>query len=268
MFVINGRYKINAQLDKTHFVDFVASDLLSNQMVLLRMCHNMDVPSHQALIAMAHFIRKHQYPKMVKLLDCGLDVTHHPDVMAYMVFEKPRGIRLDRYLEQYGPLSIEQSTQVLRQLICGLEHAHKQGIYHGNLKTKNIWLDKKHGQCKVCVTGFGESMDWSSDRPEYTRFTPAFGAPEQFTSDHPVGAYTDIYALGLIMLHCLGAAIDLPYDRLVWMRTLNACHPMPKRLMDGQMGRVLTGLLTSNISRDNQPMRLLNLAQVVALLEG
>lgn len=179
MFLINSRYRLCRQLDHhvEGFVDYMATDTLNQRQVVLRLSINEDATSHQRLIAMAHFLRQLNSTSIANVLDCGLDLTHHPQTMGYLVMEFVEGYRLDRYLERFGPVCDEDISKILVGLISGLEHAHKQGIFHGNLKTKNIWLKKQFGQYHIKIAGFGESMDWSQPRPTYTRFTPDFGAP-------------------------------------------------------------------------------------------
>lgn len=268
MFLINSRYRLYSQrCDRVRgFIDYEANDIILNKRVVLRMSDGVDAQAHRALVSMAHFLRRLNGSCIQRVLDCGLDLTHHPETMGYLVMSYPQGTRLDRYLKRSGPLSIEQTRQILSLLISGLEHAHKQGIFHGNLKTKNIWLSVKHGQYHLQLSGFGDAVDWSLERPTYVRFTPDYGAPEQFLQDHPVGTYTDIYALGLIALRCLGHQYEGCATELAQMMALAQCYPVPREISDGPMGRVLECMLRKNISDQTQPMRALDLDRVSSLL--
>src|SRR6185369_11978587 len=97
----------------------------------------------------------------------------------------------------------------------GLEAAHRRGIAHRDIKPANIFVigavgtDEMHvkvldfGIVKV-VQSAAEQGSFTKTGGQVTSFTPAYGAPEQFSrSQGATGPWTDIYALALVMTELL-----------------------------------------------------------------
>ena len=122
--------------------------------------------------------------------------------------------------------------------------------------------------------GFGASFDVSnlSDLSEgkYVRYTPNFAAPEQLHQTiGDIGAHTDLYALGVILLHCLGCnpwRDKSQTDINFMMATLELPH-FDEDIHDGPFGSLLSDLLLKNISDGSKPMRLSSCGQVLTQLE-
>src|SRR6476661_7481303 len=77
------------------------------------------------------------HPNIVRAL--GFDPYGDP---AYLVMEFVPGTSL-RTLIKDKRLSIEDSVAVMRQVLAGLEHAHKAGIVHRDVKPENILIHER-----------------------------------------------------------------------------------------------------------------------------
>jgi len=51
-----------------------------------------------------------------------------------------KGLSLDALLRRDGPLSLEQFARISLQVLSALDHAHKKGIIHRDMKPGNIML--------------------------------------------------------------------------------------------------------------------------------
>ena len=122
-----------------------------------------------------------------------------------------RGLTLKDLIKTEGPSSPRRVAHIVKQILKSLSEAHSIGIVHRDLKPANIVLADMHGETdfvKVLDFGIAKLMDQQEDDDEQLTSagmlvgTLHYMAPEQITG-LPLGPFTDIYALGLIMAHML-----------------------------------------------------------------
>jgi len=137
------------------------------------------------------------HPNVVHVFDAGED-----DERLFIVMEYVEGEALDAVLAREGPLDPERVVELAQQACAGLEHAHRQGVVHRDVKPANLLL-RSDGILKVA--------DFGIARPaEATRLTQAgtvlgtarYLAPEQAAGE-PVTAAADLYSLGVVLYELL-----------------------------------------------------------------
>ena len=125
------------------------------------------------------------------------EVGDHQD-MPYIAMEKLPGPDLHQYVVQSGPLTWEQSIDVILQAARGLDHAHFRGLIHRDVKPANLIWD--HGRVKVADLGLAVvTTDDSEDfhtLHDSVAGTPDFIAPEQARGLGNATEAADIYSLG------------------------------------------------------------------------
>lgn len=117
-----------------------------------------------------------------------------------IVMDVVNGRTLDELIRAEGPLSLERTLSILRQVAHGLHAAHEVGIVHRDVKPANIMVESLSlGGDFAYVLDFGTVKQAGQMMPD-GRFqgTPLFASPEQVRSEG-VDQRCDIYALGAIV---------------------------------------------------------------------
>jgi serine/threonine protein kinase len=136
--------------------------------------------------------------------------------MAYLVMPFVTGGTLRTLLEKKGILSLAEVVPIVEQAAAALDGAHAQGIIHRDLKPGNILF---HADGRILLADFGlakvvRGNEDSSSSDSLTTLTsvgtiigtPEYLSPEQSTGQ-PIGPYTDIYALGIVLYQMLGGHV-------------------------------------------------------------
>ena len=146
--------------------------------------------------------RSIDHPGVVALLDTGSE-----DGRTYLVMEFVEGENLAERLLA-GPMAPGQATALALVLADTLDHLHRIGVTHRDLKPGNILL----GASVPLVADFGISHALGVTRITATGTvagTAAYLAPEQVAGE-PIGPPADVYALGLVLLECLTGELAYP----------------------------------------------------------
>jgi serine/threonine-protein kinase len=143
------------------------------------------------------------HPNIVNVEDFNVTA----DGMSYLVLEYLKGMTLaDRIAA--GPMPVEQTMSILRQVGSALAAAHREGIVHRDLKPQNIFLvqtevaGKSVEVAKVLDFGISKIRGSQTVKTQETALlgTPQYMSPEQATGHHnAVDERTDVFAMGAIV---------------------------------------------------------------------
>ncbi|MEQ8765193.1 MAG: protein kinase, partial [Planctomycetota bacterium] len=152
------------------------------------------------------------HPNIVACHQAG--VTEDGD--CFLVMELIDGPNLRHWLNRNGPLSLDDARRVCRDLAAALEHAHRAGIIHRDVKPENVLLapTDRGGAFPfdVKLTDLGlarpqarteTNLDMHLTSKGMMLGTPQTMAPEQFEDPDSADHRTDIYGLGCIYYHML-----------------------------------------------------------------
>lgn len=158
----------------------------------------------QAASALSH-------PNVVTVHDYGLT----PDGRAFFIMDCLEGESLDDVLQRKGHLQLEEAIDIFTQVCEGLDHAHKKGIIHRDVKPSNLVLLKQEDGSRIVKLvdfGIAKLVRKASDeeirkQQQLTQTgeifgTPAYMSPEQ-CQGRQLDARSDIYSFGCLMYECL-----------------------------------------------------------------
>ena len=157
------------------------------------------------------------HPNVVAIIDRG----RHEDLL-FFAMELGEGKSLRERLAP-GPLSLEDASNLLRQVLSALQHAHQRGIVHRDLKPENVLLDGT-GAVKVADFGLAALMGRTGDdritQSAVAMGTMSYMAPEQRRDAHGVDQRADLYSAGVVLYELLTGEVpagrfELPSRRRV-----------------------------------------------------
>lgn len=138
----------------------------------------------------------------------GIDVGCSPDGYHYFVMEFVEGKTLYDVMQpppigEGRTFSEAEALNITIQIAEALEHAHKRGLIHRDVKPKNIMLTPT-GVAKLTDLGLARDTDdkqAAESEAGKAYGTPYYISPEQVRGDMDIDFRADIYSLGATMYH-------------------------------------------------------------------
>ncbi|MBD3225507.1 MAG: tetratricopeptide repeat protein, partial [Caldithrix sp.] len=175
-------------------------DTLLDRNVAIKLMHSslMKNKEHlERLMVEARAAAKLIHPNVVTIYDIG-----ESEQGRYIVMEYVDGSPLTELIYDQGFLNIELSRKIITQLLSALSLAHKNGIYHRDVKPENILISKKN-EVKVLDFGIARIGDKSgATSAGEVLGTLEYMAPEQMLGQD-IDQRCDLYSVGVLLYQML-----------------------------------------------------------------
>jgi serine/threonine protein kinase len=148
---------------------------------------------------------KINHPNIIAIHDFGLTADTG---VAYLVMDYIEGQTLGDAIKKDGQLGVVRAARIFLQVCDALQHAHKLGVIHRDMKPSNIMLvNQGDKEDVVKVVDFGVAKIASSendmDQQRLTTTGEIFGSPVYMSPEQCIGesldSRSDIYALGCVL---------------------------------------------------------------------
>lgn len=151
----------------------------------------------------AELLSRLNHPRIVNLHAYGTSARGQP----YFVMDFLVGDNLVTVLKNDDHLDPERFQDIFVQVCAAIEHAHKHGAIHRDIKPGNIMLTRtKRTKDYVKVVDFGIAK-LAEEAQKLTRMGEVWGSPIYMSPEQCMGAAidarSDIYSLGIVMYECL-----------------------------------------------------------------
>jgi len=202
---LQGQYRIVRLLGQGGMgAVYLARDLALDREVAVKVVRTDAREMHDRFRGEARTAARLSHPNIVPLHAYG-EVAGMP----YFVMGYVRGESLAERLRREGKLSEEESRRVLAELAGALDHAHRQGVVHRDIKPDNVLIDDESG--RAMLTDFGVAK--GTGHGEVTTHivgTPHYMSPEQASGRGDVDGRSDLYSLGVLAYVMLSG--HLPFE--------------------------------------------------------
>ncbi len=164
------------------------------------------------------------HPNIVKVYDVSVN-----DNLQYIVMEYVDGMTLREYLnERGGKLTSRETVHFISQILKALDHAHRNGVVHRDIKPQNIML-LDNGQLRMMDFGIARV----SRAENQLNGGKAMGSVHYISPEQAKGEETDrksdLYSVGVMMYEMLSGKLPFDADDVVEV-ALKQISDKPKSL--------------------------------------
>jgi serine/threonine protein kinase len=196
-----GKYKILSPLGSGGFgAVYLAKDTWIDKDVAIKVPHKQNL-NFSELLREPRLLAALDHPNIV-----SVTTAEKQDNIFFIVMEYVPGDTLEDVIAGGGALDVERALEFTSQICHAVDHAHRQGIIHRDLRPPNVLVGES-GVLKVADFGTSRFLEIAAHGTTVIG-SPPYMAPEQF--DGKAVFASDLYSLGVTMYQMLTGV--LPYD--------------------------------------------------------
>ena len=209
-----GKYRIVGQLGRGGAgIVYRAVDETLNRDVAIKTLNPglADTEIMKRFRAEATILAKLNHPQIATIYE-----LYRSDTDLLMVMEFVGGETLDHLCARLGPLSPEQAVYLTDQILSALEHAHRAGIVHRDMKPANVMVTPAAG---IKIMDFGIARVRGAEQMTVDgrmMGTPAYMPPEQVLGQE-VDGRADLYSVGVVFYRLLAGTLPFTSDTAIGM---------------------------------------------------
>lgn len=181
-----------------------AMDTTLNRLVALKMLKEDNPLDNENIGNLKHeaqLLANLKHPNIVTVHDFGKIKDEYVIIMEYL-----EGTPLDTLIHKNPQLSFSTILHISKKIMKGLQAAHAKGIYHLDIKPKNIILEKSR-ELKIVDFGLSVLRDHvNAEVRENLMGTPFYLSPEQISLE-AIDQRSDVYSCGITLFQLTAGEI-------------------------------------------------------------
>ncbi|WP_157018513.1 serine/threonine-protein kinase [Cryptosporangium arvum] len=246
--LVGGRYRLGPHLGSGGMgtVWRATDDLLHRDVAVKEVPIPDGLPANEAERLRERYLREAR--AAARLRHAGVvgvyDVIPEPD-RVWIVMEFIEARNLAETLRQDGPMSPERAAVLGLQILDALDHAHRAGVLHRDVKPANVMVTREDQGERAVLTDFGVASvvgDASLTRTGHLVGSPAYLSPERLTGGE-VGSPADLWSLGCTLFAAVEGKAPFVRDEQFAVITAITLEPVPPAPRAGNLAPVIAGLL-------------------------
>lgn len=203
---IDGKYEIVEAISSGGWgTVYLSKQAEMDRLVAIKVLHKhlaSDDTAQKRFLREAKALNAINHPNLARLFSFGLLPSGQP----FFVMDYIKGVSLERFIEENGPLKAETAMPLFVQMCGALQAIHEAGVVHRDIKPGNIILRESGGARTATIVDFG-LVSFDAKNPMHTGRltktgmtlgTPKTMCPEQCRGQQMDGR-SDLYALGCTM---------------------------------------------------------------------
>ena len=188
---------------------------------------------------------KVSHHNIVNLLDVGSQ-----DNYRYLVLEYVEGRTLKDIIDEKGALPQETAVQIAIRILSALQHMHRNGIIHRDIKPQNILI---HADGHVKVSDFGIARLAGSgtiSKTDMVMGSVHYFSPEQAQGQEVTEA-SDIYSAGIVLYEMLTGTVPFDGDSPVAIAMQHVkIPPRPVNILNPEVSPALNAVVLKALAKD------------------
>ena len=250
--VLSGRYEIQAVVGTGGMaVVSRAWDKTEKRTVaikVLRPEYEQDAEFVRRFSREAEAAAKMSHENIVNLLDVGKD-----NDMRYIVMEYVPGKTLKDLIRERGRIAPDTAVRMVIRILAAVDHAHKNGIVHRDIKPQNILVDAK-GKVKVADFGIARLKTAQTTRVD-DKQNSALGSVHYFSPEQASGEVadekSDLYSVGVVLYEMLTGQVPFDGDTAVSVALKHVSEePRSMRELNPAISRALDEVVMRALAKD------------------
>lgn len=247
--VLGQRYEIIEHVGSGGMADvYKAHDRVLDRIVAVKILHAQladDEEFLQRFQQEAQGAARLSHPNIVGIYDVGEEQSCH-----YIVMEYVAGETLKALIQREGPLSVELSLRIAREIACALSHAHAHHLVHCDIKPHNI-LVTADGRVKVADFGIARAITSTT----VTYDGNVVGSVHYFSPEQAKGTQitpkSDVYSLGIVLYEMLTARLPFHGETTVSVALKHLQEePMALRQLDEKIPPIVEAIVLKALTKE------------------
>jgi len=239
-----GPYQLHQELGRgKHTIVYRATQVTLGRTVAIKVLRQRSPDALKKFQAEVRLSAQLNHPGVRRIHDAGQTPDGYPYVVMEYVEHSLRDVLRERQAQRQ-PFTREEVVRLLQPITAALDNIHAQGLVHLDIKPENIL---------VFADGHAVLADFGSvrRRDETTgEGTPPYTSPEQAAGDRPVGPWSDVYSLGVLLYEMLTGSVPFQGESdIVLLRQHLQDAPAPLRERNPHLDRALERVVLSALNK-------------------
>jgi serine/threonine-protein kinase len=243
-----GRYTVEHELGRGGMATvFLGQDLRLERRVAIKVFEKEGglISAGERFLREIRFAARLQHPNILPVHESG-----EGEGLVYYVMPYVAGGSVRERLEREGPLPVPDAVRIAREVAEALDHAHRAGIVHRDIKPDNIML--ADGVAVVADFGIARALEEAGGKVTDTGLaigTPTYMSPEQAAASPQLDGRTDIYSLGCVLYEMLAGTPPFSGTTAQQVMARHATDTAPPLSTVRQVPPALEGTITKALAK-------------------